>query len=235
MCRIEAMNRLLDSNQELFLPEINQTIKPHPGFRLFATQNPSGAYGGRKPLSRAFRNRFIEIFVDDIPGNEMMTILEHRCGSPPSHARILVEIMESLRHQRSKSGVFLGKDGYITPRDLLRWAERQSDSKYELAREGFMLLAERLRTTEEKACVREILENKLKVKIDEESLYYGEASEGRRIISDLQEITQGNEKLQQLVRSIAPTKSLLRLLTLVKRALNQKEPVLLVGGKLQQQ
>ena len=33
-------------------------IHPHPDFMLFATQNPPGLYGGRKVLSRAFRNRF---------------------------------------------------------------------------------------------------------------------------------------------------------------------------------
>ena len=36
----EALNRLLDDNRELYLPEINETVKPHPNLRLFATQNP---------------------------------------------------------------------------------------------------------------------------------------------------------------------------------------------------
>ena len=77
---LEALNRLLDDNRELFVPELQQTvrqnapltccssimpavysnaaaveltclaaqIKPHPHFMLFATQNPPGAYGGRK-------------------------------------------------------------------------------------------------------------------------------------------------------------------------------------------
>ena len=30
-------------------------LRPHPHFMLFATQNPPGAYGGRKQLSRAFQ------------------------------------------------------------------------------------------------------------------------------------------------------------------------------------
>ena len=36
-------------------------------------------YGGRKPLSRALRNRFIEIHVGDIPSEEMEVILKQRC------------------------------------------------------------------------------------------------------------------------------------------------------------
>jgi len=45
---LEALNRLLDDNRELFVPELQATIKPHPHFMLFATQNPPGSYGGRK-------------------------------------------------------------------------------------------------------------------------------------------------------------------------------------------
>ena len=40
--------RLLDDNRELYVPELGEMVKPHPHFMLFATQNPAGAYGGRK-------------------------------------------------------------------------------------------------------------------------------------------------------------------------------------------
>lgn len=43
---LEALNRLLDDNHELFVPELQETIKPHPHFMLFGTQNPAGAYAG---------------------------------------------------------------------------------------------------------------------------------------------------------------------------------------------
>lgn len=36
---LEALNRLLDDNRELFIPELQETIRAHPGFMLFATQN----------------------------------------------------------------------------------------------------------------------------------------------------------------------------------------------------
>ncbi|KAJ2635895.1 AAA ATPase midasin, partial [Coemansia sp. RSA 1694] len=55
---LEALNRLLDDNRELVIPETQEIVRPHPHFMLFATQNPAGLYGGRKALSRAFRNRF---------------------------------------------------------------------------------------------------------------------------------------------------------------------------------
>lgn len=68
---LEALNRLLDDNRELFIPETQEIVKPHPDFMLFATQNPPGLYGGRKVLSRAFRNRFLELHFDDIPQDEL--------------------------------------------------------------------------------------------------------------------------------------------------------------------
>ncbi|KAG7342074.1 cobaltochelatase [Nitzschia inconspicua] len=224
---LEALNRLLDDNRELYLAETNETIKPHPNFRLFATQNPSGIYGGRKPLSRAFRNRFVELHFDDIPSEEMTTILEKRCGCPPSHAKLLVKIMLDLQHRRSTKSVFLGKDSFITPRDLLRWAERHSTSKQELAEHGYMLLAERLRSEEEKCMVKDVLEEHLKVTIDLESLYFGDHSETKKLLE--MAIRDGVDQGNQLVSSIAPTRSLLRLVHLVLNCIKKKEPVLLVG------
>lgn len=222
---LEALNRLLDDNRELYLAEVNETVKAHPSFRLFATQNPSGAYGGRKPLSRAFRNRFVEMFVPDIPSSELVNILHLRCGSPLSHAKQLVSVMEGLRQRRGSSSVFLGRDSLITPRDLLRWAGRGCSSKAELAQEGYMLLAERLRSQEEKECVKNEIEAKLGVGVEIEETYYGESSEARLLLSQISVKSESPET------RIAPTRSLLRLLTLVLRCIKNEEPVLLVGGK----
>ena len=228
---LEALNRLLDDNRQLYLPEINQVIKPHPNFRLFATQNPCGAYGGRKPLSRAFRNRFVELHIDDIPSAEMTTILEKRCSCPPSHAKALVAIMDALRQRRSKSGVFMGKDGLITPRDLLRWAERRASSKVRLAQDGYMLLAERLRTPDEKEIVKDEIEKQLKLKIDVDELYFSHQSAAWKELNSFTEGLSTSAHESKLVSAIAPTKSMLRLMNLILRCIRQREPVLLVGGK----
>ena len=226
---LEALNRLLDDNRELYLPEINEVVKPHPNFRLFATQNPAGAYGGRKPLSRAFRNRFVEIHMADIPEDEMIIILERRCGCPPSHAKLLVKVMKSLRQRRSRTGIFRGKDGLATPRDLLRWAGRGATSKAELAREGYMLLAERLRIDEEKEVVRNVIEKELGINIEIDETYYGDNSEGRMLLKQALDQASSLTASGINVDAIAPTRSILRLLTLVMRCVKQKEPVLLVG------
>lgn len=53
---LEALNRLLDDNRELFIAETQEVVKAHPRFMLFATQNPPGLYGGRKVPSINFKS-----------------------------------------------------------------------------------------------------------------------------------------------------------------------------------
>lgn len=94
---LEALNRVLDDNRELFIPETQETVKAHPKFMLFATQNPPGAYGGRKMLSRAFRNRFVELHFNEIPPNELETILHQRCEIPLSYCKKMIAVMTDLQ------------------------------------------------------------------------------------------------------------------------------------------
>ncbi|CAG7723223.1 unnamed protein product [Allacma fusca] len=45
---LEALNRLLDDNRQLFITETGVTGTAHPRYMLFATHNPPALYGGRK-------------------------------------------------------------------------------------------------------------------------------------------------------------------------------------------
>ena len=42
------LHQVLDDNRELFIAETQELVKASPNFMLFGTQNPPGAYGGRK-------------------------------------------------------------------------------------------------------------------------------------------------------------------------------------------
>lgn len=48
-------------------------------------------------LSRAFRNRFVELHFDELPSKELETILHQRCSLPPSYCLKLVNVMEDLQ------------------------------------------------------------------------------------------------------------------------------------------
>ncbi|PKI73659.1 hypothetical protein CRG98_005900 [Punica granatum] len=231
---LEALNRLLDDNRELFVPELQETVKAHPNFMLFATQNPPTVYAGRKMLSRAFRNRFVEIHVDEIPEEELTTILENRCKISESYAKKMVEVMKDLQLHRQNSNVFAGKHGYITPRDLFRWADRvrecansrgnsiSKNHRYEdLAKEGYYLLAERLREESEKSVVKEVLKRHFHLILNEDDLYRQEISQA--------ETTVNPDNDFMSLRNVIWTKSMWRMYSLVKRCYELREPVLLVG------
>lgn len=210
---LEALNRLLDDNRELFIPETQEIVHPHPDFMLFATQNPPGIYGGRKILSRAFRNRFLELHFDDIPQDELEVILRERCKIAPSYAKKIVEVYRQLSVERSSSRLFEQKNSFATLRDLFRWALRDAIGYEQLASNGYMLLAERCRVPQEKEVVQKTLEKVMKVKLDMDKYY--ESLENSSLIS--------NET------SVVWTKALRRLAVLVSSCLQNNEPVLLVG------
>ncbi|MCO5587040.1 hypothetical protein L7F22_040985 [Adiantum nelumboides] len=226
---LEALNRLLDDNREIFIPELQLVVKPHPHFMLFATQNPPGLYGGRKVLSRAFRNRFLEVHVDDIPEDELCIILEQRCEIPRSHANKMVAVMKDLQRNRQTSQAFAGRHGFITARDLFKWADRHRKTgiSYEdLARIGYVLLAERLRDSNEKLIVHTCLEKNLRAKVFIETLY-PELSV-RSHIQEVKEQLASKAGAMNFGR-IVWTKSMTRLFNLVEQCYQHKEPVLLVG------
>lgn len=217
---LEALNRLLDDNRELVIPETQEIVRPHPNFLLFATQNPPGLYGGRKVLSRAFRNRFLEVYFDNLPREELETILCQRCRIAPSYAQKIVRVFGELTKRRQSTRVFESKHGFATLRDLFRWAGRDAVSYQQLAENGYMLLAERARRSEDKAVVREVVETEMNVRINEGSLYGLQLSEAEFSAFLGQDLP---------VTQIIWTSSMRRLYSLVLRALQSNEPVLLVG------
>ncbi|XP_044724313.1 AAA (dynein-related subfamily) domain-containing protein [Hirsutella rhossiliensis] len=216
---LEALNRLLDDNRELLIPETQEVVRPHENFILFATQNPPGLYGGRKILSRAFRNRFLELHFDDIPEDELEYILQRRSrNTSPPDCRRIVTVYKELSRLRQTSRLFEQKDSFATLRDLFRWALREADSREEIAAHGFMLLAERVRNEEERLAVKEIIEKVFKIAINPNELYSAD------VAPELKGLTR-----QSNGQDVVWTRAMRRLYVLVSRALRNNEPVLLVG------
>ncbi|KAM6992726.1 LOW QUALITY PROTEIN: midasin [Tautogolabrus adspersus] len=230
---LEALNRLLDDNRELFVAETQEVIKAHPRFMLFATQNPPGLYGGRKVLSRAFRNRFVELHFDELPSGELETILHQRCSLPPSYCSKLVKVMQDLQSLRRGSSVFAGKHGFITLRDLFRWADRyrleqqtedSQDWLQHLADDGYMLLAGRVRKPEEESVILSILEKRFKRTVNPENLF-----SKKQVNSQFSPFIDSIAGVPEEFRHVVWTHSMRRLAVLVGRALRFGESVLLVG------
>ncbi|KAH7558816.1 hypothetical protein BM1_04953 [Bipolaris maydis] len=221
---LEALNRLLDDNRELLIPETQEIIRPHEDFMLFATQNPAGLYGGRKVLSRAFRNRFLELHFDDIPVEELTEILHRRTMIPETWCKRIVKVYRELSTLRQENRIFEQKS-FATLRDLFRWAQRKADTIQDLANNGYMLLAERVRKEEERVAVKKILETVMsergpRVTIDEDQLFSVDS------LSNIEGLGKGVSTANS---NVVWTRAMRRLSVLVAYALRNKEPVLLIG------
>ncbi|KAB8257115.1 hypothetical protein BDV32DRAFT_160729 [Aspergillus pseudonomiae] len=177
---LEALNRLLDDNRELFIPETQEVVHPHPNFMLFATQNPAGLYGGRKVLSRAFRNQ-----------SELEFILKERSQIAPSFCARIVSVYRKLSLLRQANRLFEQKNSFATLHD-----------REQLAINGFM------------AAVKSVIEEVMRVRIDEDVVYSASELEKRA---------------PHLPTGVVWTKAMRRLFILVSVALENNEPVLLVG------
>ncbi|PAA74446.1 hypothetical protein BOX15_Mlig003637g1, partial [Macrostomum lignano] len=244
---LEALNRVLDDNRELFVAETQDTIRAHPHFMLFATQNPPGLYGGRKRLSRALRNRFVELHFQPIPRPELELILQRRCDLPLSRCAKLVEAMHQLQARRKRTGIFQGKDGFVTLRDLFRWAERHRlftlpDSKQTLfdwdqflAEQGYLLLAGRARDPTDAADVQSVLESVFRRRLSESELFdlHDKTSPvSKQILTDCRtalanDADAGNDEASH--QQLAWTRELRRLCVLLGNCQKFGEPALLVG------
>lgn len=231
---LEALNRVLDDNRELFIPETQETVKANKNFMLFATQNPPGAYGGRKMLSRAFRNRFVELHFTEIPPSELEFILHKRCQMAPSYAKKMINVMKDLQMRRRGSAAFAGKSGFITLRDLFRWGERyrlaQNTSKLydwdqHIADEGYLVLAGRVRKTEEREEIASAIKKHIKREIDLDKLFSLNKNTSTVTKRELEKIYANKNKNPNIVW----TYNMRQLAVMVMKALQFKEPVLLVG------
>ncbi|XP_021695635.1 midasin [Aedes aegypti] len=228
---LEALNRVLDDNRELFIPETQVVVKAHPNFMLFATQNPPGLYGGRKMLSRAFKNRFVELHFSEIPRDELEVILEKRCLIPKSYAQKMVKVMSELQLNRRSTA----KQNF-TLRDLFRWGNRYTyadkallaDTSYDwnqhLIDEGYLVLSSKVRNLYETKIIEEALYTHFRKRVAEDNLFSlkkGTSMVTRGILEQLEK--------QTVYENIVWTFDMRRMAVLTAKALEFNEPVLLVG------
>lgn len=222
---LEALNRLLDDNRELLIPETQEVVRPHPNFMLFATQNPSGLYSGRKELSRAFRNRFLELHFDDLPAPELEEILIKQNLIAPSWCRKIVKVYSKLSEQRQTTRLF-ELHSFATLRDIFRWARRlqtfNATTKEEVALHGFMLLGERVRSNNQREEVKSTIETWISDNPESPSVCINESYASSMASAPEFANLRSTTKLVW-------TTQLQRLFILVERALRNNEPVLLVG------
>ena len=107
------------------------TIKKHPEFRLFATQNPWQA-GKRERMSDAFLSQFSIMHFKELPEHEWRQIVEEKisrgsAGGDPmliqKLAKQMTEFHSDLRSELSTKCSEKGSYATITNRELLMWTD----------------------------------------------------------------------------------------------------------------
>ena len=141
----------------------------------------------------------------------------------------MVDVMVELQRRRTASRVFHGKHGFITPRDLFRWAGRKPASHQELAEAGYALLAERLRVPAECEIVLEVISKAMpNTSLSPPALYerlLANAPGGRGAAAD----TGGAPSAAGDAHSTVWMPSTRRLYALLAACMEHNEAVLLVG------
>lgn len=214
---LEVLNRLLDDNRELYVPELDETVRPHANFRMFATQNIN--YSGRQGLAKSFRNRFIEIFFYEKDETEIKEILEKSCRMPPSFTRLMISVYSALKVERTVNSL-------TTLRDLFKWARRGPTSYYEVFEIGMDIILGRQRNEEDREKVMEVFASTFKDRcaIEKRNFLDIYMSTDRQYHFMADDFFFGSA-----TKGLVLTRSYLRLIDLMHKAWSNYEPILLIG------
>jgi hypothetical protein len=105
---LEALNRLLDDNRESILCRSKSDCQTRIQILVYLLRRIYPVCtAGRKSLSRAFRNRFVELHVYDIPGNDMVQIIRKRCSLSASSNQYHARYHAQKKHKKCFSSQLL--------------------------------------------------------------------------------------------------------------------------------
>ncbi|KAJ1420361.1 P-loop containing nucleoside triphosphate hydrolase [Sesbania bispinosa] len=123
---LEGLNAILDHRAEVFIPELGNTYKCPPSFRVFACQNPSHQGGGRKGLPRSFLNRFTKVYVDELVEEDYLSICESKFSTIPRPLLSKLILFNKRMHEETMLNQKFAKDGFpweFNLRDVFRCCE----------------------------------------------------------------------------------------------------------------
>ena len=124
---LEGLNAALDHRAEVFVPELGETFRCPPTFRVFAAQNPVQEGGGRKGLPKSFLNRFTRVHVEPMERSDLVHITAALYPAVPTDViERMVHFVGSLADaSKTVGGTFAraGAPWEFNLRDLLRWCD----------------------------------------------------------------------------------------------------------------
>ncbi|PNH00560.1 Midasin, partial [Tetrabaena socialis] len=140
---------LLEGRGEVRDPLAGRTLRAHPGFRLFATQNSArgASAAGRHPLPPSLRARLVEVQVPDFEREELASIIQARCSTAPAGDATTVAAAAARAGALQLAdayGLLRGTPHRITLRELLKAQARSVALGCSLADAAVLLLGGRV-------------------------------------------------------------------------------------------
>jgi cobaltochelatase CobS len=126
-----VIQRLLERDGRFTLLDQNRVLRPHPGFRLFATANTiglgnlNGLYHGAQRLNQAQLDRWnIVAALDHLPLEEEIAVVQARVPRLAGDAsRALVASMVAVAELTRKGFQVGDLSTLMSPRTVISWAE----------------------------------------------------------------------------------------------------------------
>ena len=126
-----VIQRILEQGGQFTLLDQNRVLRPHPGFRLFATSNTvglgnlNGLYHGAQRLNHAQMDRWnIVAALNYLPAAEEMAIVAARVPSLAGPARqTLLEGMVAMADLTRKGFAAGDLSTLMSPRTVITWGE----------------------------------------------------------------------------------------------------------------
>ena len=126
-----VIQRILEQGGQFTLLDQNRVLRPHPGFRLFATSNTvglgnlNGLYHGAQRLNHAQMDRWnIVAALNYLPAAEEMAIVAARVPSLADPARrALLEGMVAMADLTRKGFAAGDLSTLMSPRTVITWGE----------------------------------------------------------------------------------------------------------------
>ena len=130
---VERLNSVLEEECKLVLPEKPNLTDPnvileivaHDKFRVCATMNPSGDFG-KKELSPALRNRFLEIWCPSTTAkDDLRDLITAKLGKSDDDDDVIGIMVEFILWIRETVMV----DGIVSVRDVIAWCDFIQNAK----------------------------------------------------------------------------------------------------------
>jgi midasin (ATPase involved in ribosome maturation) len=150
---LEGLNSVLDHRATVYIPELQRSFDCPSSFRIFACQNPVAQGGGRKGLPKSFLNRFTQVYVDELTGDDLLFITKSMFPRiPESVLEKMIAFNDRLFHDTMVLGHY-GKKGSpweFNLRDISRWCslmiDHQSDATWDPSQFVDLIYIQRMRT-----------------------------------------------------------------------------------------